>query len=294
MGWHPIPHSWTPSTARSHSSLNRRRDTHTRPTRHPLQPQKRPPWARIPKRFPWHRPRRRRHAVEIMSPMRTRPWRMRTHTTGRNIPSGPVTTVERRPSTSRAKSPPRHANTRRWTSYPPPGPTTQAPESLRTHMVHLPPLRTILDSRRRGQIITRRLPRRISRLHVSFPPPLPSRAASRFHGWPVVIAAASRPPRLPPLQPTEMSPDQYYPQSAGAQLGTAFGQDAKSPRPASQHNTTQKPAPGRGPVPKFQRLKSTQELKPRINAQPPYRRANPEGGFISVSSPGYGHWRSLD
>jgi dual specificity protein kinase YAK1 len=44
------------------------------------------------------------------------------------------------------------------------------------------------------------------------------------------------------------------------------------------------PQPGRGPVPKFQKLKSVQELQPRINAQPPFRRANPEGGFISVRS----------
>jgi dual specificity protein kinase YAK1 len=40
--------------------------------------------------------------------------------------------------------------------------------------------------------------------------------------------------------------------------------------------------PGRGPVPKFQKIKSVQELQPRVHAQPAYRRANPEGGFISV------------
>lgn len=30
-----------------------------------------------------------------------------------------------------------------------------------------------------------------------------------------------------------------------------------------------------------------QELQPRVHAQPAYRRANPEGGFISVCSPPY-------
>jgi dual specificity protein kinase YAK1 len=40
--------------------------------------------------------------------------------------------------------------------------------------------------------------------------------------------------------------------------------------------------PGAGSVPKFQKIKSVQELQHRINSQPPFRRANPEGGFISV------------
>lgn len=35
-------------------------------------------------------------------------------------------------------------------------------------------------------------------------------------------------------------------------------------------------------VPKIQKIKSVQELQPQINSQPPFRRANPEGGFISV------------
>jgi hypothetical protein len=36
-------------------------------------------------------------------------------------------------------------------------------------------------------------------------------------------------------------------------------------------------------VPKFEKCTSTADLRPQINTQPPFRRANPEGGFISVS-----------
>lgn len=74
-----------------------------------------------------------------------------------------------------------------------------------------------------------------------------------------------------------MSPDQFFGASSVPQLSSGFTQDTKLPRLDTQQ-------PGRGPVPKFQKLKSVQELHPRMNAQPPYRRANPEGGFISVST----------
>lgn len=97
------------------------------------------------------------------------------------------------------------------------------------------------------------------------------------------LATGSRPPRLPPLQPIEMGPDQFYPPSAGSQLSAPFGHDTRSPRSGSLSGAPHL-VPGRGPVPKFQKLKSVHELQPRINAQPPYRRANPEGGFISVSN----------
>ncbi|KAL5355936.1 kinase-like domain-containing protein [Aspergillus floccosus] len=91
--------------------------------------------------------------------------------------------------------------------------------------------------------------------------------------------AGSRAPRLPPLQSTELGPDRYYPPSAGSQLNTPFAPDARSPPSAAV--SSQPPQPGRGPIPKFQKIKSVQDLRPRINMQPPYRRANPEGGFIS-------------
>ncbi|KAJ5731191.1 uncharacterized protein N7483_005699 [Penicillium malachiteum] len=88
---------------------------------------------------------------------------------------------------------------------------------------------------------------------------------------------SNRPPRLPPLQSSDMSPDQYYPSSASSHLGSAFAPGARSPRSGSLPSQV----PGRGPVPKFQKIKAVQDLQPRVHAQPAYRRANPEGGFIS-------------
>ncbi|KAJ6056219.1 hypothetical protein N7444_005317 [Penicillium canescens] len=89
----------------------------------------------------------------------------------------------------------------------------------------------------------------------------------------------NRPPRLPPLQSGDLSPDQYYPTSASSHMSPGFG-GSRSPRSGSL--PSQPPlVPGRGPVPKFQKIQSVQELQPRMNVQPAYRRANPEGGFIS-------------
>ncbi|CAL5869469.1 uncharacterized protein PFLUO_LOCUS3698 [Penicillium psychrofluorescens] len=88
--------------------------------------------------------------------------------------------------------------------------------------------------------------------------------------------SAGRPPRPPPLQSTDLSPEQYYPLSAGSHPSSTFGPGSRSPRSGS----LQSQVPGRGPVPKFQ-IKSVQELQPRTSVQPAFRRANPEGGFIS-------------
>ncbi|KAG0156414.1 hypothetical protein PDIDSM_3592 [Penicillium digitatum] len=91
---------------------------------------------------------------------------------------------------------------------------------------------------------------------------------------------SNRPPRLPPLQSGDLSPDQYYPPSASSHMIPGFGPGSRSPRSGSL--PSQAPlVPGRGPIPKFQKIQSVQELKPRMNIQPAYRRANPEGGFIS-------------
>ena len=80
---------------------------------------------------------------------------------------------------------------------------------------------------------------------------------------------------------TETSPDSYYSQSATAQLNAVFSREGKSP--GHLHPSNMRAMPSRASVPKFQKVKSAQDLQPKVNAQPAFRRANPEGGFISVS-----------
>lgn len=86
--------------------------------------------------------------------------------------------------------------------------------------------------------------------------------------------------QLPPITPYSSNAE-GYPPSATAQLNAVFGNDPKSPRrPVPQ---SAQGVPGRGAVPVFTKIVSIGDLKPKINAQPAFRRANPEGGFISVS-----------
>ena len=88
--------------------------------------------------------------------------------------------------------------------------------------------------------------------------------------------------QLPPITPySSVNNQETYPQSATTQFNALFGNDTKSPRrPAPQQGP---PASGRGPVPHFKKVRSPADLRPKVNAQPAFRRANPEGGFISVS-----------
>jgi hypothetical protein len=81
-----------------------------------------------------------------------------------------------------------------------------------------------------------------------------------------------------------MNPESYYPQSASAQLNAVYNREARSPR-TTNPNPQQLPSMGRGSVPKFTKCNNVAELNPKVNLQPPFRRANPEGGFISVSKP---------
>lgn len=86
--------------------------------------------------------------------------------------------------------------------------------------------------------------------------------------------------QLPPITPYSSSSNDTYPHSATVQLNAVFGNESKSPR----RHGSQVPQgpPGRGPVPQFSKVRSMSDLKPKVNAQPAFRRANPEGGFISV------------
>jgi dual specificity protein kinase YAK1 len=80
--------------------------------------------------------------------------------------------------------------------------------------------------------------------------------------------------QLPPINPYGATQD-GYPSSA---IESPFSMDPKSPR-------RQAPMPAtRGPVPEFKKVRGTADLRPKNNHQPPFRRANPEGGFISVCS----------
>lgn len=81
-----------------------------------------------------------------------------------------------------------------------------------------------------------------------------------------------------------MGPEGFYPQNASAQLNAVYSREARSPRTATNPNPNPPQLVGRGPVPKFEKVTNTAELQPKINTQPPFRRANPEGGFISVST----------
>ena len=90
-------------------------------------------------------------------------------------------------------------------------------------------------------------------------PPTPTRYQSNY---------------LPPMQGSEMSPDQLHPSSAAA--SASVRRDRISPSVQFAQRTIPQDVP-----PRFKRVTTTQEINTRLNTQPPHRRANPEGGFIS-------------
>ncbi|KAI5356928.1 putative serine/threonine-protein kinase, active [Septoria linicola] len=97
----------------------------------------------------------------------------------------------------------------------------------------------------------------------------------RYYASPPASARAHT-NQLPPLQSTLQTPAAYYPQSATQQLNAVFGQEAHEPEkkpPQSSH--------GSNTVPQFSRVYNACDLNAQVNTQPPFRRANPEGGFIS-------------
>lgn len=101
---------------------------------------------------------------------------------------------------------------------------------------------------------------------------------------PYYPARQAPPPQqqLPALNTYAATPSHHdaYPSSAVSATAPelpSFPSDAKSPR-----RQVPMPAP-RGPVPEFRKVRGPTDLRPKMNHQPPFRRANPEGGFISVS-----------
>lgn len=81
--------------------------------------------------------------------------------------------------------------------------------------------------------------------------------------------------QLPPITPFASSHD-GYPSSAVATLDAAYPNGPKSPARPNP--------PAQKPVPEFRKVRAVTELRPKNNRQPVFRRANPEGGFISVSN----------
>lgn len=98
--------------------------------------------------------------------------------------------------------------------------------------------------------------------------------AGDYSQSPYYVSRSSQgPPQLPPIASYTTILD-GYPSSAVAALDGAFS-DSKAPR-------RQNP-PAMRTVPEFKKIKSPSELQPKTTRQPRFRRANPEGGFISVS-----------
>lgn len=84
--------------------------------------------------------------------------------------------------------------------------------------------------------------------------------------------------QMQPVSPYVSTQDGYPSSAVAAMDGPHFANDPKSPRRFPQQPT----APVRGPVPEFKKVRVMTDLRPKVNSQPPFRRANPEGGFISV------------
>ncbi|KAK0637299.1 kinase-like domain-containing protein [Bombardia bombarda] len=84
-------------------------------------------------------------------------------------------------------------------------------------------------------------------------------------------------PQLPPISPYASGQDSY-PSSAVAAMDGSFS-DPKSPRRMQLQSAMT--LVDKGPVPEFKKIRAITDLRPKVNAQPAFRRANPEGGFIS-------------
>ena len=95
-------------------------------------------------------------------------------------------------------------------------------------------------------------------------------------------ADRQQPPQLPPINPYAPSGQDSYPTSAVSSQDNAFATDPKSPRRMATQTAVA--PPNKGPVPEFKKLRALADLRPKVNTQPAFRRANPEGGFISVSA----------
>ncbi|KAJ6161346.1 hypothetical protein N7470_004742 [Penicillium chermesinum] len=125
--------------------------------------------------------------------------------------------------------------------------------------------------------------RRYSPMNVLSPPMSYPTSPGKPQGYGYSPSGQSR---RSPARNEYASPPQGY---QSPPLPTAHLDSRRSKRPTSVPiNTTPLRiiAPGSSfwlwnPIPPGRKIQSVQELQPRVHAQPAYRRANPEGGFIS-------------
>ncbi|KAI9793065.1 MAG: dual specificity protein kinase yak1 [Peltula sp. TS41687] len=85
-------------------------------------------------------------------------------------------------------------------------------------------------------------------------------------------------PHLLRLQSSGPDINQQHSSPNPSQLSAGFSPDIRSSRPVQSYSHD---TPQRGPVPQFTTVHSARDLDAKVNSQPPFRRANPEGGFIS-------------
>ncbi|PHH79348.1 hypothetical protein CDD80_5016 [Ophiocordyceps camponoti-rufipedis] len=77
---------------------------------------------------------------------------------------------------------------------------------------------------------------------------------------------------LPPMAPFASQPDAHV-SSIVSNLDGSLSHNPKSPHRSNP--------PLLKPVPEFRKIRAVADLQPKKSRQPPFRRANPEGGFIS-------------
>lgn len=105
-------------------------------------------------------------------------------------------------------------------------------------------------------------------------PPSQTQSPAGASEYPQSPYYAGRPQnaQLPPMSPYGPSGTDGYPSATVAHLDGTF--NTKSPQRPN--------APTVKRVPEFRKLRAVSDLQPKNNRQPAFRRANPEGGFISV------------
>jgi len=105
-----------------------------------------------------------------------------------------------------------------------------------------------------------------------------------------VTGSRAQASQLSSLQgPSSPESNYYSPRSAVQQQNLNYGRDYLSPIGSQLQQSPLPPAQ----VPKFTRCTDIAELQPNIRSQPPFRRANPEGGFISVRECTVIFWKTL-